>query len=155
MAALSITGSVDEAMAAANGLIDAAEATGNPYVLSFALFAYGVAVDDADPRGSLAALRRGLVIAQDSGNRANQSHLALYLCRFAEPDDPLPAFDHFTLAIGNYHDSGNTYQVHSPLGFLAAFSTGSDDTSRRPPSPGSPPQALSPHFLSWQSSAPR
>ena len=38
-----------------------------------------------------------------------------------EPDDPLPAFDHFTLAIGNYHDSGNTYQVHSPLGFLAAF----------------------------------
>jgi predicted ATPase/class 3 adenylate cyclase len=119
--ALSITGSVDEAMAAANGLIDAAEATGNPYVLSFALLAYGVAVYDADPGGSLAALRRGLVIAQDSGNRANQSHLALYLCRFAEPDDPLPAFDHFILAIGNYHDSGNTTQLHSPLGFLAAF----------------------------------
>ena len=30
---LTISGSADEAMAAANGLIDAAEATGNPYVL--------------------------------------------------------------------------------------------------------------------------
>ena len=35
--ALTIAGSADEAMAAANGLIDAAEATRNPYVLSFAL----------------------------------------------------------------------------------------------------------------------
>ena len=38
---LTVTGPVDEAMAAANGLIDAAEATGNPYVLSVALLAYG------------------------------------------------------------------------------------------------------------------
>ena len=36
-------------MAAANGLIDAAEATRNPYVLSFALLAYGFAFRDADP----------------------------------------------------------------------------------------------------------
>ena len=35
--ALVIAGSDDEAMAAANGLIDAAEATHNPYALSFAL----------------------------------------------------------------------------------------------------------------------
>ena len=39
--ALAITGSADDAMAAANGLIDAAEATGNPLVLSCALIAYG------------------------------------------------------------------------------------------------------------------
>ncbi len=25
------------------------------------------------------------------------------------------------MAIGNYHDSGNTYMIRSPLGFLAAF----------------------------------
>ena len=39
----------DEAMAAATGLIDVAEATRNPYVLSFALVAYGFAFRDADP----------------------------------------------------------------------------------------------------------
>ena len=59
---------------AADGLIEAAEATGNPYVLSFALCAYGFAFRDADPVRALDALRRGLVIAQDSGNRANESH---------------------------------------------------------------------------------
>ena len=36
-------------MAAANGLIDAAEATHNPCALSFALLAYGFAFRDADP----------------------------------------------------------------------------------------------------------
>jgi hypothetical protein len=62
------------------------------------------------------------VIAQDSGHRANLSHLAANLCRFeAEHGDPLAAFDCFTVAIGNYHDSGNTYMIRSHLGFLAAF----------------------------------
>jgi predicted ATPase/class 3 adenylate cyclase len=120
--ALAVTGSTDDAMATATGLIDAAEATGNPYVLSWALLASGLAVYDADPVGSLAALRRGLVIAQDSGNRANQSHLALNLCRpEAERGDPLAALDYFTMAIGNYHDSGNTYMIRGPLALLAAF----------------------------------
>jgi hypothetical protein len=120
--ALMAAGSADEAIAAANGLIDAAEATGNPCVLSLALLAYGWAFHDADPARSLEALRRGLVIAQDSGNRATQSHLATNLCRFeAEHGDPLAAFDYFTVAIGNYHDSGNTYMIQSPLGLLAAF----------------------------------
>jgi tetratricopeptide (TPR) repeat protein len=119
---LTVTGSGEEAMAAAKGLIDAAEATGNPCVLSFALLAYGLAVHDADPVRSLATLRRGLVIAQDSGNRANQSHLALNLCRSeAEHGDPLAAFDYFTVAIGNYHDSGNTHLIPAPLGNLATL----------------------------------
>jgi hypothetical protein len=118
--ALTVSGSHDDAMAAANGLIEAAEATGNPCVLAFALHAYGWAVHHADPVGSLAALRRGLAIAQDSGNRANQSNLATNLCLFAD-DDPLAAFDHFTVAIGNYHDSGNTYMLRTLLGILATF----------------------------------
>ena len=118
---LAVTGSTDDAMAAANGLIGAAEATGNPYMLSWALLAYGLAMRDADRVRSFAALRRGLAIAQDSGNRANQSHLALNLCFQAEHDEALAAFDYFTVAIGNYHDSGNTYMICSPLGLLAAF----------------------------------
>ena len=119
---LSATGSYDDAMAAAHGVIDAAEATGNPFALSWALLACGLAVDDADPVRSLAALRRGLVIAHDSGNRFTESNLALLLSRLeAEHGDPLAAFDHFTMAIGNYHHSGNTYMIRIPLGFLAAF----------------------------------
>ena len=70
--ALTVAGRAEEAMAAANGLIDAAEATRNPCALSFALFAYGFAFRDADPAAALDAVRRGLVIAQDSGNRGNR-----------------------------------------------------------------------------------
>ncbi len=39
-----------------------------------ALLAYGYAFGEAEPVRAMAALRRGLVIAQDSGNRGNQSH---------------------------------------------------------------------------------
>ena len=39
----------------------------------------------------------------------------------AEHGEPLAAFDYFTVAIGNFHDSGNTYMLRAPLGFLAAF----------------------------------
>ncbi|HSS24381.1 MAG TPA: adenylate/guanylate cyclase domain-containing protein, partial [Mycobacterium sp.] len=46
---LVIAGSREEAMVAADGLIEAAEATGNPFMLSFALAAYGFAFRDADP----------------------------------------------------------------------------------------------------------
>jgi hypothetical protein len=120
--ALTITDSHDEAMAAANGLIDAAEATSNSFVLSWALLAYGIARQHADPVGSLAALRRGLAIAQDSGNRLVESTSAYGVAWLeAEHGDPMAAFDLFTLAIGNYHDSGNTYMIGAPLMFLAAF----------------------------------
>ena len=62
---------------------------------------------DADPVGALNALRRGLVIAQDSGNRNIESVLANVLARLeAEHGDTLAAFDHLTLAIRNYHECG-------------------------------------------------
>jgi hypothetical protein len=109
-------------MAAAHGLIDAAEATRNPHALSYALLAYGIGFGDADPLGALDALRRGLVIAQDSGNRFNESYLAANLARLqAEHGDTASAFDHLTLAIRNFHDSGNTTSVRSPLATLAAL----------------------------------
>ena len=120
--ALAIVGSFEEAMAAANGLIDAAEATGNPYVLSFALQAYGWAVHDADPSRSLVALRRGLAIAHDCGARASESYLAQVLARVeAEHGDPLAVLDYLSVAIRNIHDSGNVVTIRSPLAILAAF----------------------------------
>jgi hypothetical protein len=65
--ALVFAGSGEEAMVAADGLIEAAEATGNPFVLSFVLAACGTAFGDTDPAHAMDALGRGLVIAQDSG----------------------------------------------------------------------------------------
>jgi len=118
---LVIAGCTDDAMAAATGLIDAAEATRNPHALSFALLAYGFAFRDADPVRARDALRRGLVIAQDSGNRGDESAIAGTLCRLeATHGDPLAALDYFTVAIRNYHDAGNTANLRPILSFLAA-----------------------------------
>ena len=120
--ALKIAGSEDEAMAATKGLIDAAEVTRNPHVLSFALLAYGTAFLDADPDRALEAMRRGVVIAQDSGNRFNETTLAYRLAGVeAQHGDPLAAFDYLTLAIRNLHDSGNTTTILGTLAILAVF----------------------------------
>src|SRR6202040_32910 len=87
VAALAVAGSGGEAMDSADGLIEAAEATGNPAFLAWALGAYGLAFRDADPVGALNALGRGLVIAQDSGNRFSASVLAPFLARLEAEHD--------------------------------------------------------------------
>ncbi|MDT5346266.1 MAG: hypothetical protein QOE52_5450 [Mycobacterium sp.] len=121
VAALAVAGCGGEAMDSADGLIEAAEATGNPFLLAWALAAYGGAFRDADPVGALNALGRGLVIAQDSGNRACASALAQFLARLeAEHGDTASAFDHLTLAIRNYHNAGDTTTIRVPLAVLAA-----------------------------------
>ena len=109
-------------MAAADGLIEAAEATRNPFWLSFALFAYGFAFRDADPDRALDALRPG------SGDRSRQRQPRHRVSRWrrsgrleAEHGDPLAAFDYLTLAIRNHHDSGNTTTIRAPLAVLAAL----------------------------------
>jgi tetratricopeptide (TPR) repeat protein len=120
--ALTIAGAGEEARAAANGLIEAAEATRNPFALANALYTYGYAYWDADPVRALEAVRRGLVIAQDSGNRFVESSLATVLSQLeAEHGDPLAALDHITLAIRNFYDSGNVALIRSALATLAVF----------------------------------
>jgi hypothetical protein len=120
--ALAVAGCGGEAMDSADGLIEAAEATGNPSLLSLALLAYGWAFRDADPVRALNALGRGLVIAQDSGNRADASVLAPGLALLeAEHGDTLAALDHLTLAIRNYHNAGDTTVIRGPLAFLAVL----------------------------------
>jgi hypothetical protein len=120
--ALVIAGLGEDAIVAADGLVESAEATQNPFVLSFALDAYGFAFRDADPVRARDAVRRGLEIAQNSGNRFVESQLAIMLSRLeAGHGDPMSAFDYFTLAIRNFHDSGNITNIRSPLAILAAF----------------------------------
>jgi hypothetical protein len=62
------------------------------------------------------------VIAQESGNRFTETQLAFLLARVeAEHGDIASAFDHFSLAIRNYHDSGNTTTMRSPLAVPAVL----------------------------------
>ena len=61
------------------------------------------------------------MIAQDSGNRFTESHLAVSLCRLeAVYGDPLAALNYITLAIRTFHDSGNTASVRGSVSILAA-----------------------------------
>jgi predicted ATPase len=113
---LTIAGHEDQAMVAAEGLVDKAEATRNPYALSAALLAYGFAWRNADPSHAREAMQRGLSVAHDSGNRFNESHLTANLAQLdVERGDPVSALDHIGLAIRHLHDSGNTATVRSPL----------------------------------------
>jgi hypothetical protein len=74
----------------------------------------------ADPARSLDAAQRGLVIAQDSGNRMTETQLVLNLGRLeAEHGDIASAFDHLSRAIRNMHDSGDI--TNTPLAALAAL----------------------------------
>ncbi len=118
--ALAASGSTDEAMLSANGLIEAAEATANPWVLSYTLFAFGYAIRDADPGRALEVLRRGVLIAQDSGNRFFEKQFSYWLSALEiEHGDPVKALDHLAEAIRNNHESGNIGMLHNPLGLLA------------------------------------
>jgi hypothetical protein len=74
------------------------------------------------PVGALNAVGRGLLIAQDSGNRTITSALAPFLARLeAEHSATVSAFDHLTLAIRNFHNAGDTTTIRVPLAILAAL----------------------------------
>jgi predicted ATPase/class 3 adenylate cyclase len=120
--ALTIAGDYDEAIAASDGLLAAAEAADNPLWRCMALLAYGMAYRDADPVAADDVLRRGLRIAIESGNRFVESHFAVILARLtAAHGDPIDTFDYLVLAIRHFYDSGSFSLMPSPLAILAAY----------------------------------
>jgi hypothetical protein len=119
---LAVAQSYEETIAATTGLIEAAEATRNPWSLSFALLAFGVAHLHADPVGALKAGRRGLQVAEDSGNRGSGTTLATVVARIeGEYGDSLRALHYIAVAIHNYHDSGNPTSMRIPMATLATI----------------------------------
>ncbi|MFZ0832172.1 MAG: adenylate/guanylate cyclase domain-containing protein, partial [Mycobacterium sp.] len=119
--ALITAGKIDEATAVCDDLLAAAEATDNPGAESYALLAYGYALRDSSPDAAYEALRRGLKIAHDSGNKMTESYLAVNLSTLAATHGaPLDTLDFLTLAINNFYDSGSYSHMVSPLGALAA-----------------------------------
>jgi len=120
--ALAFSGLIDEAIAAADGLVEAGAASGNPYMHTFAVAASGFPRPKTDSLGGLDACRHALAMAQHSGNRFNESILAINLARLEAHDAvTVEALDHLTLVIRNYHDSGNVASVRTPLGVLSSF----------------------------------
>ena len=120
--ALTSAGCGDEAIAASDGLLTAAEATGNPHTVCWTLLALGVAYRDADVATASAALHRGLTLALESGNRQIVSNLAAALSRLAATHgEPKDAFDPLIMAIRNQYDSGSFSLLRSPLAVLAAL----------------------------------
>ena len=118
--ALIMTGADDEAMAVSEGLLAAADATDNPEVVSYALLAYGMVHHDVDPIAAYEAHRRGLQIAQDSGNRFGESYHAGSLARLAATHaEASDALNYVALAIRNFHDSGSFSILPTAIAVLA------------------------------------
>ncbi|WP_420716012.1 ATP-binding protein [Mycobacterium sp. 94-17] len=113
-------GQGDEARAAAQGVLAAADAACNPFVASFAMLAYGLAYYDADPRAAHDALRRSLMISQESGNRQMESASGSTISLVAANQrDPIECFETLMALIGRYYDTGNTALIKNPLAILA------------------------------------
>ncbi|OCB57027.1 cyclase [Mycobacterium vulneris] len=118
--ALAIAGSTSEALAQSEGLLALADHTDNPSMAGAALLGYGWARREADPAAAYDALRRALVIADDSGDRQQSSIVAGLLTGLAagrgEFDD---ALGYITQTIRHYHDTGTVELMRSGLGLLA------------------------------------
>jgi predicted ATPase len=124
--ALTWSGQTEEALSIASRQLDLAETTLNPFVASYVLMSYGMACSAQDPPRALDALRRGLTIARDSGNRTNESYIAITLVLTlnridGDTADDLSLLDYISSAIGNFHDSSNITQLRTTLGLFARF----------------------------------
>ncbi|OBF28372.1 cyclase [Mycobacterium sp. ACS1612] len=119
--ALLTAGKHEDAIAACDDVLKSIDHTDNPGAVAYALLAYGYACRTSRLRDAYEALRRGLDIAQASGNRMIESYLAVNLSTFG-PDDSTPAetLDFLSLAINILYDSGTYSHMVSPLGVLAA-----------------------------------
>ena len=68
---------------------------------------------------ALNAFRRGLSIAQDSGNRLNESMFATVLTQIEyRHGDPVAACEYALSALRHYHESGNITVMALPMALL-------------------------------------
>ncbi|WP_082974174.1 adenylate/guanylate cyclase domain-containing protein [Mycobacterium sp. E740] len=118
--ALAAAGWTDEARVTADGLTDAAEALGNPWVIAYSHFAWGFAFRDIDSARALEAFRRGVDVSRGSGNRFLETQFAYWMCGLeAEHGEPVATLDSLAVAIRKNHESGNIGMLHNPLATLA------------------------------------
>jgi hypothetical protein len=114
--ALTFNGCAEDALAASERLVAGAEETENPIAICYALLAHGYARRSTDPTATYEDFYRGLTIAQATGNRQVESHLAGNLSWIAAArGQTFVAFDYLTLEIRNHYDSGSFSLMLSPL----------------------------------------
>ena len=120
--ALASTGRLDEAMAMAGDTVAAAEASGIPASIAYALNAYGKALADSDPARALVVTRRALTVAHDSNSPMIEAlilgDLAGLEARHGEPRLALESFDH---ALELYQQAGTVMNLAVSFGDLSVF----------------------------------
>jgi hypothetical protein len=119
--ALFFLGRGDEARAASQGLLAAADAAGNPCTACFALLAHGIAYHDADPAAAYDALRRAVTIAQESGNRQLESASASTVWIVTTVERDAECLQYLIVAIRRYYDVGNMILLRNPLAILVSI----------------------------------
>ena len=132
--ALALGGAHDEAAAVCRGLVAVAEASRNPHALSHAHLAEGLVYRYSDPTAAIAALQQALKIARESGNRFNESHIAVTLSELEVRTDaprirvrPSHAGDWQLPRLGQHRDA------RSPLAILASVVAIGSVTTNLPP----------------------
>ena len=119
---LATMGHFDEAREHAAEALTAAEATGIPFSILYALDAYAKAYADAEPDRALAAKRRALAIARKSNNRLWIGVIARELAGLeATHGDPRAGLDLFDATIESFHRSVQPGNLAATLGQLGAF----------------------------------
>jgi predicted ATPase len=119
VSALSVANALDEAIMESVCLGTPDKSTDNPALVSWALNMYAWVRHSTDPAAAYEAHRRGLRIAEESGNRLLETYHAGNLCRLAAAHgESAEAFDLVTQAIRNYFNSGNFSLMPQPLAVL-------------------------------------
>ena len=120
--ALAVSGSSAEAMKASEGLIDAAADSDNPAMAGAALLAYGWARRHSDPTGAYEWLLRARAIAEESGDRQQESIISGLLTGLAADHGELSeAFGYISQMVRHYYDSGGVELMRNALGLLSAL----------------------------------
>jgi hypothetical protein len=119
--ALLTSGRLEEAKVACARLLSCIETTDNPGARAYGLLAYGYVRRIDDAAVAYDALRRGLSIAIDSGNRMTEAYLLVNLSSMVGTHgDAKDALDFLASAIENFADAGTYSHMVSPLGVLAS-----------------------------------
>ena len=117
---LAVVGRTDEAIRLAESAISAAEPLGNPAMLAYCIFAFGMVSTAVDPGRALLAFRRCLTVARAGDVRAFEANANARLAPLeAEHGDRRTALDLFAQAIDTHHDCGDSVALLTAFAILA------------------------------------
>ena len=107
---LAFLGHTDEIEALGHATLAAAEASGNPAALAYALWSYGMAFRLTDRSRAIGAFERGIIVARDCGARWFEDVSGAWLAML-QVDEPHTALDLIEHALRRMHQSGDPSNV--------------------------------------------